>query len=72
MNIRIRGYFDTTFQIRFDESEFETAFRQYGCCTLATPVAASSPTPKDATNPAMHGNRGGQRFLKSKSTPATP
>jgi len=72
MNIRIRGYFDTTFQIRFDESEFETAFRQYGCCTLATPVAASNPTPKDATNPAMHGNGGGQRFLKSKSTPATP
>lgn len=72
MNIRIRGYFDTTFQIRFDESEFETAFRQFGCCTLAAPVAASSPTPKDATNQAMHGSGGGQRFLNPKSTPATP
>lgn len=27
---------------------------------------------KNANNQAMHGSGGGQRFFKSKSTPATP
>jgi len=72
INVRIRGYFDTTLQIQFDESEFNAALRQLAYCAESNPVAANNPTPKDATNQAMLGSGGGQRFLKAKSTPATP
>ena len=50
MNVRIRGYFDTALQIRFDESDFDAALRYLECCIGSTGVAPKNPDPRDATN----------------------
>lgn len=72
MNVRIRGYFDTRFQIQFNEPEIAEAINRLAGRTDTTCATANDPQSTCATNHRMHGSGGGQRSLKSSSTPAAP
>ncbi len=70
MNVRIRGYFDTTLQIRFDESDFDAAVR-YLTAVLSQLVRPGKIQIRGTrrTKPCT-GVAVASVFLKSKSTPA--
>jgi hypothetical protein len=57
MNLRVRGYFDARFQIRFNESEIAEATAQFAIRDETTCATADGPRSTHATNNAVNRSR---------------
>ena len=73
LTIRIRGYFDTRFQIQFKESEITEAIDQFATRDdTATCPRADGPETTAATNNPMHGSGEVGRSYNGESIVAAP